>query len=337
MADWLQGGGQQTLQNTGNPQGNVQNAPYYQNTGYPWIPSGGGSAAPAPAPVYNDVFGQSYGSQAQANAVNAAYNTALQTRGSTLSGSQSGVNSLEQQLADKSNAFTRDYGTQADALNLGRSQNALNLRRSMANIASGIRQGVNSGNVSLANMNALDSGAARALVKAYAITGNKQTGEARNQSALQDQQFATQEQTLNRYKEDTIASLNQFASVEVDRIGRDLEAKLAAIDQQAEAAGVPADAINVINDKNSLTSDAFRRIAVIQANRDKRINEARLLSPEEILARSIEMDNAGAAADPFQVSQPDVVAPGGGGEAGLPVLTRGFKEDENPAGLFVGA
>lgn len=333
IANPLQGGGSQTLQQTSNPQGNNVN-PQGSPVIYDWN-YGGGSSAPAPAPTYSDIFGGTHGSLDQANAVNQAYNTALQSRTSALSGSASGVNSLEQQLADKSNSFTRDYGSQVDALNLGRSQNQLNLRRSMSNIASGIRQGVNSGNVSLANMNALDSGAARALVQAYSTVGNKQAGEARNQSALQDQQFGTQEQTLARYRDDTIASLNQFANVEIDRIGRELEAKLATIDQQAEQAGVPADAINVINDKNGVTQDAFRRIQVIKANRDKRIAEAKLLSPEEVMARAVQMDQAGAAADPFQVSEPEVVAPGGG-EAGLPVLTRGRKED-NPAGLFVGA
>lgn len=265
---------------------------------------------------------------AKAAAIETARTQALQARAPIISGAQVGVNTLENTYNDKTNQFTRDLQNQSDAWNLGSATNQLNLRRSMRDIASGVRQGLRSAGVSLANMNALDSGAAEAAARAYARVGGRQTGEARNTAALESSKLDTQAVALNRFKEDTIQSINQYGAVEVDRIGRETFEKLNAIDLAAEAQGVPPNAIDVMNDKNEITSDAIRRLAIIDARRAARIEEAKLLSPEEIMAKAIEMDQAGAAASPFQVEGPEVVAPGGPPLSQLPVLARPRDDEE---------
>jgi hypothetical protein len=210
-----------------------------------------------------------------------------------------------------------------DTINTGLANNALNLRRSMSSIASGVRQGLRSGGVTLANMNALDSGAADALARAYAVTGNKQTADARNQAALTNADLATQETNLMRQKEDSLTGLKTYRDTEVDRLSNDVLNKLKVLDTQGSAQGV--NGVVDMSFRDRLIAGAVDRLNQIDNDRAAKLSGIKQLTPEEAAAKAAEMDQAGVAGvNPFQVDGPTVVSPTENGApiSQLPIFTR---------------
>ena len=125
-------------------------------------------------------------------------------------------------LRDKGNTYdqtTRDWLNSVEdtqgGLNRRSGQNALNLRTSMNNIVRGIQDGIKSGNVMLAGMNALSSSAAEAIARAYAKVGNRQTGEARGQAAQEDEAIALEQANLGRTIADKSKDLDTYRDTEL--------------------------------------------------------------------------------------------------------------------------
>lgn len=221
-----------------------------------------------------------------------------------------------QTVSDVGNTFstnTRKFvntigDTQAD-IDRNRSNTALNLRRSMASIINGVRQGLRSGGVTLANMNALDSGAADAMARAYSRAGGQQTGEARNVAALQNQEFDVNQKRLNREREEGWREFDVYRDTEVDRIRRDVRSKLVSLQASAVEQGLPEGTVDM-GIVSELVDDAIARLAEVDKVRSAALAKIRALTPDEVNARAYEMDIAGAEGlNPFAVNGPGTIAP----------------------------
>ena len=203
-----------------------------------------------------------------------------------------------QQATDVRNKYQNDtqkwlatlQNTQ-DEINSGLANNALNLRRSMGNIASGIRQGIKSGGVQLANMNAVDSGAAEAMARAYATMGNQQAGDANNESALAANEFNTQQVKLNRDRDEGIAGFDREREAELSRIRGDLHNKLAALD--AEAAGKGVNGVVDMNIVNAVVNQAVAQLAAVDNIRKQRLGGISAFDAARANQEAARMDKMG--------------------------------------------
>lgn len=167
-------------------------------------------AAVAPVQTFRDQYGNVRGSQDEAtrinnfgNSTNTSVNNLRDTNANSWRNTQTDYN-------QRGNAmFDQNAASQAQ-INTNRGNNALNLRRSMSAIAGGVRQGLRSGGVNLANMNALDSGASEAMARAFAQTGTAQVGDARNQAAGVNRTLDTEQGTLQAAIQSGLANLSSY-------------------------------------------------------------------------------------------------------------------------------
>jgi len=178
-----------------------------------------------------------------------------------------------------------------DDINSGKANNALNLRRSMSNIAGGIRQGIKSGGVQLANMNATDSGAADAMARAYAQMGNQQAGDANNEAALKFGELDTTQVKLNRDRDEGVQGFDREREAEVSRIRGDLRNKLAALDAQAAAEGV--NGVVDMGIVDAVVNQAVSQLAAVDSMRQRRLGAVKALGMDQVNQRAAEMDSAG--------------------------------------------
>lgn len=217
-----------------------------------------------------------------------------------------------------------------DDINGGMANNALNLRRSMSNIAGGIRQGIKSGGVQLANMNATDSGAADAMARAYATMGNQQAGDANNEAALKEAELTTNQVKLNRDRDEGVAGFDRERDAEVNRIRGDLRNKLAILDAQGAAEGVNGAVDMGIVDR--VISQAVQQLAAVDAMRNQRLGGVQALDKAGANAKAAEMDVAGMeGTSPFSAGT-EGIAFGVGGESPMGAATSQlpqYARDEN--------
>jgi len=290
LSDYLYGGSQNLL--TQFEQATAGGAPTNSgNSGYNYGPS-------TPS-YYYDSMGNKYGSAAEANAANTKITQAKQAQEGIFASGRSAANSLVGGYDTQVSDFTRNYGASANSLNENRATNQLNLRRSMANIAASVRNGLNSGAVSLGNMNALSSGAADALRRAYAQQGSKQVTAARGDSALKERQYAEQQRQLELQKQDALRTQVQFRDAEVDRVYQETLAKLRALEAETAITGVVD-----IAGADRIKAQAIEALHNIDLMRDSRLGSAQFLSPQEIQQRASEMEAAGMGGfDPFKQAQ----------------------------------
>ena len=228
-------------------------------------------------------------------------------------------------LRDKGNTYdqtTRDWLNSVEdtqgGLNRRSGQNALNLRTSMANIVRGIQDGIKSGNVMLAGMNALSSSAAEAIARAYAKVGNRQTGEARGQAAQEDEAIALEQANLGRTIADKSKDLDTYRDTELGRVRSDFSSKLRGIQDQANAGGYGS--VVDMNMVDQVLGEAMQRMAAIDASRQQRLGGIKAWTPEQIMQEAIRMENAGQAGNAFSVDGADVNYNSGGAPTnGAPV------------------
>lgn len=217
-----------------------------------------------------------------------------------------------------------------DDINSGMANNALNLRRSMSNIAGGIRQGIKSGGVQLANMNATDSGAADAMARAYATMGNQQAGDANNEAALKEAELGTQQTKLARDRDEGVAGFDRERDAEVNRIRGDLRNKLAMLDAQGAAEGVDGAVDMGIVDR--VINQAVAQLAAVDQMRGQRLGQVQALDKSGANAKAAEMDVAGMeGTSPFSAST-EGIAFGVGGESPMGAATSQlpqYARDEN--------
>lgn len=196
-------------------------------------------------------------------------------------------------------SFLGNIEGQENTLNSGRSNNALNLRRSMSTIANTIRTGLRSAGVSLANSNATDSGASDAAARAYAKEGSAQTNDANNEFALADQDIQSKQGLLDRQKNEGLDGFNRYKDAEVSRIRGDVSNKLQVLDAQGQAEGVDGGVDMGIVQR--VIDDAISQLAAIDQEKDQRLGGIRGISADEANAKAAQLDTAGQdASNPFK-------------------------------------
>ncbi len=263
---------------------------------------GGGGGGGAPADPY-----ARWGGQAAFNSQRGAFvNRGGDYRNEAASSLRDKGNTYEQSTRDWLNSVEDTQG----GLNRRSSSNALNLRTSMSNIIRGIQDGIKSGNVMLAGMNALSSGAADAIARAYAKVGNRQTGEARGQAAQEDEGIALEQANLGRSIADKSKDLDTYRDTETGRVRTDFSTKLRGVQDQASSGGYGS--VVDMNIVDQVLNEAIGRMAQIDQQRQQRLGGIKAWSPEQIMEEAIRMEQAGQAGNAFSVDGADVNYAGGG-------------------------
>lgn len=232
------------------------------------------------------------------------------------SGAKKGASTQLRDVTDtyrgKTRSFLNELEDTQGGINRGAGENALNLRTSMSNIVRGIQQGIRSGRVSLAGMNASDSGASDALNRAYAQVGNSQTGEARGEAASVSDDLQRQQGLLNRNRTEGVEDLERWQDTETDRVKSDFSNKLEILEARAAREGlndvVKQDIVSTV------LNEALDRIQSIDADRKQRLSGIKQWTPEQVMAEAIRREQAGEAGDAFSVTDPNVQYGSGGPE-----------------------
>ena len=280
------------------------------NGGYNYVaPAGGGGAAPSGdgggGYVAPDPYAR-WGGQAAFNNLRGGFDTSEANRTGE---ARTSLRDVGNTYDSKNNAFISDITGGQDTLNRGFSGNELNLRRSMQNIVRGIQAGIRSGGVALAGVNASDSGAADAMARAYARSGNQQTGEARGQAAEVFEDLQRQQGSLNTKRTQGEADLGTWRDTETGRVRSDFGGKIDALAQQASAQGM-GDVIerSVVD---TVLNEALGRLAQIDQRRQSSLSGVRQWSPDEIMKEAIRLDELGQAGNAFATTGPEVSYGGG--------------------------
>lgn len=251
----------------------------------------------------------------------AAYNA---QRGAFQNRSGDYRNEASTTLRDKTNTYdqtTRDWLDSVEdsqgGLNRRSSSNALNLRTSMGNIIRNIQDGIKSGNVMLAGMNSLSSGAAEAIARAYAKVGNRQTGEARGQASAEDEAIALEQQNLGRSIQNKSKDLDTYRDTETGRVRTDFSTKLRGVQDQASAGGYGSVVDMSVVDQ--VLNEAMARLQEIDAGRNQRLSGIKAWTPEQIMEEAIRMEQAGQAGNAFSVEGANVNYGGAQNMGGAPI------------------
>lgn len=212
------------------------------------------------------------------------------------------------------NTFVNDVTTGQDTVNRGLAGNELNLRRSMQNIIRSIQSGIRSGGVALAGMNASDSGAADAMARAYAKSGNEQSGEARGQAGTAFEDLQRQQGALDLKRNQGEADLGTWQNTETNRVRGDFGGKIDALAADAEANGMGGVIEKSVVDQ--VLNEALSRLSQIDQSRQQKLGGVKQWTPDEIMAEAIRQDQLGAAGNAFTTTGPEVSY---GGNTGMPI------------------
>lgn len=256
------------------------------------------------------------------------------TVGGYKTAAQTSLRDLGNTYEDSINQLVNDYTSGQTDINSKSAQNELNLRQSMANIIKGIQTGIRSGNVSLAGMNASDSGASEALSRAYARVGNNQSAEANSQAATVSDQLATSQRDLNRKKEEGISTLDRNRATELDRVRNDFGTKIDQLLADASANGVSGVADRGIVDQ--VLNEALGRLNSLTQARNTRLSGVQAFTPQQIAEEAARLQALGQTGNAFQVADPTVQMGGSNSpvsNGGLPIYVKG-REDALVANPF---
>ena len=238
------------------------------------------------------------------------------------------------QYSDANNTVVNKFRTGVEGVNKQAAQNELNLRQSMANIIKNIQTGVRSGNVSLAGMNASDSGAADALARAYARVGNNQSAEANSQAATVTDELRQQMGQFAKERDDSLASLNTGRDTKLAGIRQDFASKIDSLFQGAEGEGLGG--IVDKNVVNSVLNDALARLTSLNSQRDAQLAEIKQWGQPQIAEEAARLQALGQTGNAFAVADPTVQYGGSNSpvsNGGLPIYVKG-REDALVANPF---
>jgi len=325
------GGARDPVEGTGGFWGGAQGA---VNTG--WSPSASGGYVQGPStttptqPTNNNNNNAGYNATqaAQKAAAQAAQKAAAQkaqedaalrqgyqtSQGNYQQGARTSLTDIGNEYDVNARNFLNSMSDQQGEINQGNAQNQLNLRQSMQNIIKGIQTGVRSGGVALAGMNASDSGASEALARAYAQSGNRQTGEARGSAADQFAELQRSQGVLNRTKDEGFADQDVWKTTETNRVKTQLSGELQALAAEAQGKGI--NGVIDTGSVNGIVQNALDRLQQIdQANAGKRAG-IKADTADQSIDKAVQMEQAGAVGNAFNVTGPNV-SYGGQGGAGL--------------------
>ena len=179
-----------------------------------------------------------------------------------------------------------------NTINSNRVNNALNLRRSMAGIASGVRQGIRSGAVNLANMNAMDSGASSALAQAFARQGNSQAAGVNNEAQIAENQFATEQTNLGLQRQQGLGRLKSWRDNKVKDISSTLWQNLAEIDAMAQDEGLGG--LVDMGARDRIVAEANQELNNIDAITQRELGKIQSLDMGQVNEQASGLDAAGA-------------------------------------------
>lgn len=226
------------------------------------------------------------------------------SRDNTVSGGQTQLNSRASEYDINNRNFVNGIVDSQNTINTGRANNQLNLRRSMSSIAGGVRQGLRSGGVQLANMGASDSGAAQAMANAYAVEGNGLANDANNSAYMVDQDLNNQQTIVTRNKDNGTADFQSWKNNETAKIGNGLRADLGSLNAQAQADGISGVDMGVVD---QLITGALTSMANVDARTQQALSGVTGLTAEQASAKAAELDQAGAlGSNPFSVGGVDM-------------------------------
>jgi len=263
----------------------VQNNPTVDNT-------------PRPQ-TFTDPTGRTWGSRSeyQANANNVRRDVGVKQGGHESEGRSTAAGNRHAYNIDAQD-FVTGQRTGQNTINSGRVNNALNLRRSMSAIASGVRQGMRSGAVNLANMNAMDSGAAEAMARALARQGNQQAGTVNNEAQIAENTFQTDQNNLGIQRQQGLGRLKSWRDTKVNEISTKLWQNLSELDAQAQGQGVGGAVDMGIRDR--VVGDASRQLDEVDAVTQQELAKIGGLDYNGVQAQVSQMEQAGQeVANPF--------------------------------------
>lgn len=302
--------------------------------GTPSVQSGGGGGgSSSPVVTTGETATQAAARIAAENKARMANQYGI-TAGGYKTAAQTSLRDLGNTYEDSVNQLVNDFTTGQGDINSKAAQNELNLRQSMANIIKGIQTGIRSGNVSLAGMNASDSGASEALSRAYARVGNNQSAEANSQAATVSDQLATSQRDLNRKKEEGISTLDRNRATELDRVRNDFGTKIDQLIADASSNGIGGVADRSIVDQ--VLNEALSRLTGLTQQRDQRLSGVQAFTPQQIAEEAARLQALGQTGNAFQVADPTVQYGGSNSpvsNGGLPIYVKG-REDALVANPF---
>lgn len=209
-------------------------------------------------------------------------------------------------------------------IDVGRQNTALNRMRSITDLVDNVRQGLQSGGVRLANMNALDSSGAEAMARAYSRFGTKQRGSIMNQAALKNEEFNRSQQNLDIQENEGVRRLGVFKQTETDRIGRSVLNQLRELDITAQGMGVGG-RFQVEGEKQRVINEGVARLAEIDNYISQQRGAINPMDAEGIETEARRLNTLGALpANDFQyasspgITQNQPLAP----ISQLPIFTR---------------
>lgn len=232
-------------------------------------------------------------------------------------GAETSLRDVGNEYDTKTNRFVNEITDSQAGINKGLASNQLNLRTTMGDIVRGIQQGIRSGNVALAGMNAMDSGAADAMARAYATVGNTQTGEARGEAGRQFEELQAQQGQLNRTRNEGLTELDRWGDTETDRVRGDFSGKLSSLAADAASKGIAGFGDQSL--VSQVLDAALSRLAAIDQSRDSRLSGVRQNTADEVMKEAIRLENMGQTGTAFSVTGPDVNYGGGTPMAGAPI------------------
>ncbi len=287
-------------QQTYNPQ--RTSAPSGQVTAF--APAGGGTSSPVST-------GPSAAQVAETNRMNNVRRDIGVSQDGIRGGSRQQATDNTNRYRTDGQSFVNGVRTGQNTINTSATNNALNTRRSMAGIASDVRTGIQSGKISLSAMNASDSGATEAMARAWATVGNRQAAGVRNQAQLETNALQTEQTNLDLQETQGWQNLQTWRTTETDRVSNKLYNELATLQAKGQAEGV--DGIVDMGYRDRLIADATAELNQIDDVTRGELAAIGGLSPEQIEAAALAMDEAGAqVANPFQIDQINQQLPTGG-------------------------
>lgn len=286
---------------TYNPQGNNYNPQQTAPAGGGGVvlgavgAGGGGGYVPTAADI-----AEQRAVQAENARINNVRNAAGIKRGGIESGASTSLTDNRNTFSNDSQGFINGVRQGQNTINSGRTNNALNLRRSMAAIAGGVRQGMRSGGVDLANMNALDSGASEALSRAWARAGGAQAGAANNEAQLKDNSLNTEQTNLDLQETQGMGKLRTWRQTETARVSNKLWNDLQTLEAESGAQG--AGGVVDMGVRDRMIAQSAAELDAIDRATDAALAEIRGLTPAEIAQQAFQMEQAGTdVANPFAV------------------------------------
>jgi hypothetical protein len=312
----------------------VTSGPQVLGVQAPGAGNGNGNGTPAPVDTsVVDSVGRRWSSQAamNANANNVRRNIGVKQGGFEGEG-RTTAQGNRLAYGNDSQDFVTGMRTGQNTINSNRVNNALNLRRSMASIASGVRTGLRSGAVDLANMNALDSGASEAMARAFARQGNSQANDVNNEAQIAENSFLTEQNNLGLQREQGIGRLKNWRNAKVNEISTKLWQNLSELDAGAQAEGVGGGVDMGIRDR--VVGDASRMLDEVDAITQQELSKITGLDYGQVQEQATQMDVAGAGANPFTYEGGGLQIGHSNGNGAAPIGPIGtapkYRDDQNP-------